>query len=144
MRGIGTTSLNSTMGNSISLDVVGRALTQGTAYWIGMFDVEQIEVLKGPQSLFFGMYNTACVISLGSADPNDSFQASARIGYEAEAEEYQSDLIVSGPVSDTLKLRVAARHSDQQGFFRNEAVAIPGYGGKTPEYDNYAPTTNWV
>ena len=30
------------------------ALSQGLAYLSGMFDVGQIEVLKGPQSLFYG------------------------------------------------------------------------------------------
>ncbi len=144
MRGIGTTSLNPTMDNSISLNVDGLTLSQGTAYWIGMFDVEQIEVLKGPQALFYGKNNTAGIISLRSADPTDRFEAIARVGYEYEAEEKQADLILSGPVSDTLKLRLAVRHSDQEGFFKNEAVAIPGLGGRTPDFDNYAPTRNWV
>lgn len=139
LRGIGTTAINPTMDNSVSLNIDGLSLSQGAAYGLGMFDVEQIEVLKGPQSLFFGKNNTAGVISLRSADPGDDTEIIARLGYEDEAEEKVGEFILSGPVSQSLKLRLAARHSDQEGYFRNEAVATPGLGGRTPEFRNYAP-----
>lgn len=140
LRGIGTTAINPTMDNSVSLNIDGLSLSQGAAYGLGMFDVAQIEVLKGPQSLFFGKNNTAGVISLRSADPTDEVEVIGRVGYEVEAEEKTGEVIFSGPVSDSLKLRLAARVSDQEGYFRNEAVAVPGLGGRTPEFRNYAPT----
>jgi iron complex outermembrane receptor protein len=87
LRGIGTTALNATMDQSVSLNVDGLTLTQGVAYGIGMFDVAQVEVLKGPQSLFFGKNNTAGVISLTSTDPTDEFEMIGRAGYESEASE---------------------------------------------------------
>lgn len=139
LRGIGTTAINPTMDNSVSLNIDGLSLSQGAAYGLGMFDVGQIEVLKGPQSLFFGKNNTAGVISLRSADPTDEVERIVRIGYEYEAEEKTGELILSGPVNDMLKLRLAARISDQEGYFRNEAVAVPGLGGRTPTFRNYSP-----
>lgn len=140
LRGIGTTAINPTMDNSVSLNIDGLSLSQGAAYGLGMFDVAQVEVLKGPQSLFFGKNNTAGVISLRSADPTDEVEVIGRVGYEHEAEEKVGELVLSGPVTDTLKLRLAARFSDQEGYFRNEAVAVPGLGGRTPDYRNYSPT----
>ena len=119
-------------------------MTQGVAYGIGMFDVAQVEVLKGPQSLFYGKNNTAGVISLTSVDPTDQEEFIVRAGYEAEAEEKQIDVIISGPASDSFKVRLATRFSDQEGFFTNNAVATPGLGGRTPSYTNYAPTQNWM
>lgn len=144
LRGVGTTTLNATMDQSVSLNVDGLALTQGWAYGAAMFDVGQIEVLKGPQSLFFGKNNTGGVISLRSADPTDEVEVIARAGYEVEAEEKQFDVILSGPVSDSLKLRLATRFSDQEGFFRNEAEAIPGLGNITPTYRNMAPSEDLI
>jgi iron complex outermembrane recepter protein len=140
IRGIGATSVNPTMDQSVSLNIDGMSLSQGIAYGVGMFDVAQVEVLKGPQALFFGKNNTAGVISLRSADPTDRREGIVRIGYEGEASQKQADLIISGPVSDTLKLRLAARYSDQDGYFTNTAVATPGLGGRTPEFRNFAPT----
>jgi iron complex outermembrane receptor protein len=139
LRGIGTTALNATMDQSVSLNIDGMGLNQGNAYGVGMFDVAQVEVLKGPQALFFGKNNTAGVISLRSADPTDKFELIARAGYEDEAEEKEIDFILSGPVTDTLKLRLAARYSEQEGYFRNEAQGLPQLGGLTPAFKNYAP-----
>lgn len=139
LRGIGTTALNATMDQSVSLNIDGLPLNQGNAYNVGMFDVGQIEVLKGPQSLFFGKNNTAGVIALRSADPTDELEVITRVGYEDEAQEKEADLILSGPVSDTLKLRLATRYSEQEGFFTNQAQGVPAIGGLTPTFDNYAP-----
>ncbi len=144
IHGIGTTGANSTMDQSVSLNIDGLQLTQGNAYSVGMFDVAQVEILKGPQSLFFGKNNTAGVISLRSADPTDEFEMIARLGYEGEAEEKEAEFILSGPVSDTLRLRLAGRYSDQEGYFVNEAEAIPGLGGRTPEFRNMAPVEEWM
>jgi iron complex outermembrane receptor protein len=63
LRGIGTSVLNATMDQSVSLNIDGLTLTTGTAYGLGMFDVARAEVFKGPQSLFYGKNNTAGVIS---------------------------------------------------------------------------------
>jgi outer membrane receptor protein involved in Fe transport len=139
LRGIGTTALNATMDQSVSLNIDGLPLNQGNAYNVGMFDVGQVEVLKGPQSLFFGKNNTAGVIALRSADPTDEFEVITRVGYEDEAEEKEADLILSGPVSDSLKLRLATRYSEQDGYFINRAQGVPAVGGLTPTFDNYAP-----
>lgn len=144
MRGIGTTANNATVDNSIALNVDGLQLTQGLAYSIGMFDVAQVEVLKGPQALFYGKNSPAGVISLRSVDPTDSFESSARVGYEYEAKEKVGELIVSGPVAPSLKLRLATHYSDQDGFFRNDAVVIPGLASINPKDRRVTPTKDLI
>ena len=52
-----------------------------------MFDLKQVQVLQGPQALFFGKNSPAGVISLTSADPTDRFEAYVTPGYEFEAEQ---------------------------------------------------------
>ncbi|CAN7634578.1 TonB-dependent receptor [Phenylobacterium sp. LjRoot219] len=140
MRGIGTTANNATVDNSISLNIDGLQLSQGLAYGLGMFDVGQVEVLKGPQALFFGKNSPAGVISLRSADPSDLAEVIGRLGYEFEARERVGELILSGPVSDSLKLRFAVRFSDQDGFFRNTVQALPGTGSVNPTNRRVTPT----
>jgi iron complex outermembrane receptor protein len=144
LRGVGTMALNATMDQSVLLDVDGVPMSQSLAYATAMFDVGQVEVFKGPQALFFGKNSTAGVISLRSADPTDKVERIASAGYENNAEEKQFDLIFSGPVTDTLKLRLATRYDDGEGFFRNVAVATPGLGGVTPTYDNLAPNRDVI
>ncbi|WP_129774596.1 TonB-dependent receptor [Peristeroidobacter soli] len=144
IRGIGTTANNATVDNSISLNVDGLQLTQGLAYGIGMFDVAQVEVMKGPQALFYGKNSPAGVISLRSVDPTDTFESSARVGYEYEAEEKIAEAMISGPVSDSVKLRLAARYSDQAGYFRNDAEVIPGLASINPTDRRVTPTEDVI
>lgn len=144
LRGIGPTSQTATVDQSVSLNIDGLALTQGYAFTAGMFDVGQVEVLKGPQALFYGKNSTAGVISLRSADPTDEFEVMARGGFEFEAEEKTAELIVSGPVSESLKLRLAARFSDMEGYFRNNGEPLPGTGNLPPRHKKFAPRENLI
>jgi iron complex outermembrane receptor protein len=57
----------------------------------------------------------------------------SRYGYEAEAREHHVEMIVSGPVTPTLGVRLAGMYSNQEGFYYNKATAAPGFGGKTPK-----------
>ncbi len=92
-------------------------------------------MLKGPQALFFGKESPGGVISLNTADPTDQFEMSVRAGYEFESVQPRAEFIVSGPVTDTLKLRLATMYDQEQGYFHNDAIAEPGTGAAPPGYD---------
>ena len=135
LRGIGTSSLDAGIDQSVSLNIDGLSLTQGLAYAAGVFDLAQAEVLKGPQALFFGKNSPAGVISLRSNDPGDSLEVIARLGYEAEAREKRGELILSGPLSDTFGMRLAGTASFTDGFFRNRAQNLTpaALGARAPQ-----------
>ena len=147
LRGIGTSTLDPTIDQSVALNLDGLELTQGLAYQSGMFDVGQVEVLKGPQALFYGKSSTGGVIVLNSANPTDTWEIIGQAGYEAEASEKNGELIISGPVTDTLEVRLAVSASTMDGFFKNVAV-VPAadsiYGGLTPRFRNFAPETDYL
>ncbi|MFC7049880.1 TonB-dependent receptor [Emcibacter nanhaiensis] len=143
LRGVGTSVLNGSIDQSISLNIDGMQMTQGLAYSIGSFDMAQLEVLKGPQALFYGKASPGGVISIRTADPSDEFELIGRAGYEIEAEEKLFELVVSGPVSDTLGVRLAGKFSDSNGFFKNEGVA-GGLGAADPKYDTVPQNKTWM
>ncbi|WP_098105548.1 TonB-dependent receptor [Novosphingobium sp. PC22D] len=132
IRGVGTSALDPGVDSSVALNIDGMAFAQGLVFASGMFDVGQVEVLKGPQSLFYGKSSPAGVISIRTADPTDEFELIARAGYEFEADEQRYEAIVSGPVADTLRLRLAGTYGKQKGFFTDRAQAIPALGSKDP------------
>jgi iron complex outermembrane receptor protein len=138
IRGIGTSSSDPGVDQSVSLNVDGLQLGSGLAYGSGMFDVGQIEVLKGPQALFFGKSSPGGVISVRTADPTDQTELIGRAGFEYEAREARAELIASGPVGETVKARLAGQYSASRGFFRNEPIVAPGLGGKAPA-NGHAP-----
>src|SRR5262249_36191994 len=87
IRGIGTTTSDPAIEQTIPLNIDGVQMSQGLSFQAGMFDVGQVEVLKGPQSLFYGKGAPGGVISLRTADPTNKFEVIARVGYEFEAHE---------------------------------------------------------
>lgn len=137
LRGVGAGVVNPAIEQSISLNIDGVQMTTGNAYKVGMFDLAQVEVLKGPQSLFFGKNSPGGVVSLRTADPGNEVELIGRVSYEFEANEKRVELIASGPVTDTLGLRLAGYYVDADGYFRNEAIAIPGLGGLPPKHKRF-------
>src|SRR5262249_53569969 len=93
IRGVGTTATDPGIDQSIALNIDGLQLSQGSAYSVGVFDMAQIEVLKGPQSLFYGKNSPGGVITIRTADPGDQLEVIGRAGYEFEGREWRADAI---------------------------------------------------
>jgi iron complex outermembrane recepter protein len=140
IRGIGTSSANPGIDQSVSLNLDGLQITQGSAYSVGVFDMAQVEILKGPQALFFGKNSPGGVVAIRTADPGDKLEAMGRIGYETVANEWRGEAVLSGPVTDTLGLRLAGRYSDFGGYFHNTATPIAGTGAVAPD-PNFGKST---
>ncbi len=134
LRGVGSNSLDQGVDQSVSLSIDGLQLTHGLAFRAASFDLAQVEVLKGPQALYFGKNSTAGVISFRSADPGDRLEIKANASYEFEAREKRGELIFSTPLGSTAGFRLAGLYSNSEGIFTNTATPQPGFGGKTPFY----------
>ncbi|HEX8058272.1 MAG TPA: TonB-dependent receptor [Novosphingobium sp.] len=123
LRGIGSSSTSIGIEQSVAVVVDGAYYGQGRIIQEGFFDLKRVEVLKGPQALFFGKNATAGVISLTTNDPGDKPEFIARAGYEFRSRQYQGEIIASGPLSDTVGVRLAVRGSKMDGgYFRNVSV----------------------
>lgn len=144
IRGVGTSSFDPGVDQSVSLNIDGLSLGQGLAFGSAMFDVGQVEVLKGPQALFYGKSSPGGVISLRTADPTDKFELIASAAYEIEAREARGELVVSGPLSPTVKARLAAMYSKGEGYFINNAVPVAGTGAVAPTNSRNPQPKNFV
>ena len=133
IRGYGTSASDPGVDQSVSLNVDGFTFSQGQSFKSALFDLAIIEVLKGPQSLFFGKSSPGGVIAIRTADPGDELEVIARAGYEFEAREKRGELIVSTPVGESFGVRLAAQVWDKEGFFYNKAEAAPNSGAQDPE-----------
>jgi iron complex outermembrane receptor protein len=140
IRGIGTSTLDAGVDQSVSLNIDGLSMTQGLAYAAGLFDLAQAEVLKGPQALFFGKNSPGGVVSLRTADPGNKAEAIVRLGYETEAIQRHGELILSAPVTGTFGVRLAGSFNDSGGFFYNRALAAPETGAEDPAPNRISAT----
>lgn len=129
LRGIGAGLANPSTEQAVTLNLDGIPISYGNAVRLGQFDLQRVEVLKGPQSLFYGKNSPGGIISLISADLGTSFEARLRTGYEFAANQRFGEGIVSGPLSDNVGARFVAYYSKEDGYFRNLGVPV---AGRTP------------
>lgn len=84
-------------------------------------DIERVEVLKGPQGALIGKNTSAGALNITTAKPTDEFEAWVSTTYEFEADEgYTVEGAVSGPLTDSLKARLAVRVDDRDGWVHND------------------------
>jgi outer membrane receptor protein involved in Fe transport len=124
IRGIGSSPSDSGIDSSVAVDIDGVQLSRGRIITESYFDLRQVEVLEGPQALFFGKNSPAGVISIHSADPTSSLAGYVHAGYEFEAREKFAELAISGPITSTLQGRIALRASDRDGWMKNDATSV--------------------
>ncbi len=86
------------------------AMAQGVS-----FDLERVEALKGPQGTLFGQNSTGGAINFIAAKPTDTFSSGLDFTY---GRFNQVDLqgFVSGPLSNTVRARLAVRHEGRDGW----------------------------
>lgn len=124
MRGIGSTSTSSGIEQSVALIVDGVYYGSGRMLNEGMLDMRQIEILEGPQALFFGKNATGGVLSFTSNLPSDEFEAMVRVGYETTSADRTLEGVISGPVTESLGLRLAFRGTNmEEGYIENAGTA---------------------
>jgi outer membrane receptor protein involved in Fe transport len=124
LRGIGSTFTSIGIEQSVAVNLDGVYFGQGRIINEGFFDMRQVEILRGPQALFFGKNATAGVISFRSADPGNHVEILARAGHEFNGKVANFEGVVSGPVTDTIGLRLAVRSADMSGgYIQNVAPA---------------------
>lgn len=112
IRGIGTGSGNPAFDQAVAINVDGMGINSAQMMNAGMFDLKQIEVLKGPQALFYGKNSPGGVVAIHTNDPGDEFELELTGMYEDQGQETTVRGIISGPITDTLGARIAFNRSD--------------------------------
>jgi len=90
----------------------------GAATIATMMDVEQVEVLRGPQGTRYGANALAGLINVKTHDPEDQLAASLKLG----AADYNTQTIaamITGPVTDTVSARLAVGSHRSDGYYEN-------------------------
>lgn len=129
LRGIGSSSLSAGFDQSVSFSIDGLPMSRGREILFSQYDIAQVEVLKGPQALFFGRNTTGGLINITTKNPTSDFEAGIKGAYGFEGKEWYGEGYVSGPIGDTLRGRIAFRANDSQGVFINTAPATSIDGG---------------
>ncbi|PIE73376.1 MAG: TonB-dependent receptor [Deltaproteobacteria bacterium] len=115
-RGIGAVNNEPAMG--FYVDDVGYM--DPRAFDFNLFDIERIEVLRGPQGTLYGRNALAGVINIVTKKPDNRFHGSAEYGY-GKYNMHQGGLHIQAPlVDDKLFLGLAGNYASREGFSENE------------------------
>jgi outer membrane receptor protein involved in Fe transport len=139
IRSIGSGASNQGFEQSVGLFVDGVYAGRERIFQVPFLDIERVEILKGPQSVILGKNTTGGAVNITTVKPTDHFESSIS-GYYGADEEYEATAIISGPLSDTLAMRVAGRASGMSGYISNTLT-----GGDEPKVDDVAVrgTVRW-
>ena len=149
IRGIGSTSTSIGIEQSVAVILDGVYYPQGRVINEGMFDARQVAIMKGPQALYFGKNATAGVLSMESNNPGDELEIEGKVGYETEQEQTAIEAIISGPITDTLGMRLAIRATDMDDGYMSNNVGDTTYTtldaatGEVNVHDNPPPSDGY-
>lgn len=118
IRGVGS-GFNAGFEQSVATFIDGVYVSRSQATRAGFLDVDRIEVLKGPQSTYFGANAIAGALSVVTRKPTDTLEGYASALYSPSDGEYDAQAAVGGPLGDSFSGRAALRFSGMNGYIHN-------------------------
>ena len=103
---------------SVAVQVDGVLQTNPAEFNQELYDIQQIEVLKGPQGALYGRNAIGGAIIITTLDPADEFEATVKAGYGNE-NSIRGQLGVSGPLGDSAGYRATVNYYETDGFLHN-------------------------
>lgn len=118
IRGIGSGSENPAFEQSVATFVDDSYIGRGKMLSSTFLDIDRIEVLKGPQTTYFGNNAIAGALNIITKAPDFEFGGRARLLYGSYGT-FAAEAAVNIPVSDRFAVRVAGIANGQNGWVRN-------------------------
>jgi outer membrane receptor protein involved in Fe transport len=121
IRGIGSATSNRAFEQSVGLYVDGVYTGRSQQFQAPFLDMQQIEIVRGPQGVLFGKNSSAGAVSITSNKPDQEFYSSVRGVYEFEYGGWDLEGVLNGGVTDTLSARLAVKKQVDAAYMDNSA-----------------------
>ncbi|WP_417316680.1 TonB-dependent receptor [Emcibacter sp.] len=144
------TMAESGIGTNVFMRGIGSGNNQGFEQSVGVYvdgihhgraqqtrqpflDLARVEVLRGPQSILFGKNSVAGALNMTTAKPTEEFEGYVSGAYEFVDVAKEVTAVLSGPLSDTMRARIAGRYHDKDGYIDNLTL-----DRKEPQQEDWA------
>ena len=124
IRGVGMTSIDLGADGAVAFLQNGAQIARPAEQLTGFYDLEQVEVLRGPQGTTYGRGATAGVVNLVTKKPTDKLEGYADLTYG----NYSSKIVegaIGGPLSDRVSVRLAGKWEKHDGYGTNLFTGNP-------------------
>ena len=118
IRGFGNGNGNDGIESSVGVFIDGVYRSRSAAALDDLPEIERVEVLRGPQSTLFGKNVSAGAISIVTKKPSFEAGGKAEITY-GNLDQMQARATVTGPLTDTIAVRLSGSVNVRDGYFRN-------------------------
>jgi iron complex outermembrane recepter protein len=118
IRGIGVTTSIRTVDPAVNVYVDGVVMGFQAGTILDTFDMESIEVLRGPQGILFGRNTTGGAVALRTRRPTGEFGARAQLTL-GDYERFDVAASIEGALTDKIAAKVAVISRNQDGFFKD-------------------------
>jgi iron complex outermembrane receptor protein len=141
IRGLGTADVEKTVSPQVGVVVDGIFQANNTGQLVDMFDVDQVEVNRGPQGVLYGKNTTGGTIVVRRTQPQFN-----EFGYKASMEmgDYNDQLYkgrVNIPlIDDKLALKISGASNSRDGFYQN---ATRQTDDGQVDYKTYSAALKW-
>jgi len=131
VRGVGTTSNDEAQDTSVVVNIDGEYINRLHVLSSAMFDMERVEVLRGPQGTLYGRNSTGGAINFITRKPGDDFGVNGSVSYG----NYDAIRVDGGtdiPLGDVAGFRLAGFYETRNGYVKHD----PAWGfGPFPAFD---------
>lgn len=120
IRGVGVNSSIASVDPAVGVFVDGMYLGLNAGSLTDLFDLEAIEVVRGPQGTLYGRNVTGGAVLVRTRAPSDVFEARGRVAVETGTNVI-AEAVVSGPIAPgVLSGRLAVYRGDDEGWLEND------------------------
>ncbi|PPQ30770.1 hypothetical protein CCR94_11750 [Rhodoblastus sphagnicola] len=139
IRGVGTVTTSPGAEPSVSTVVDGVVLARPGQATLDLFDVDRIEVLKGPQGTLFGKNSSAGVVNVTTAQPTPEFHAYGDVSYytgkEVRLKTGVSGAIVPGVVNGLLSVVATSYDGNVTNLYNDDKVNGSTHDGARAKFE---------
>lgn len=118
IRGIGETLVAASSDQGVGIHINDVPLNSPRLFETEYFDVERIEILRGPQGTLFGRNSTGGAVNMITKRPGEEFEVLGEFEY-GNYDSIRADTAINIPINDVVAIRLAALYVERDGYTTN-------------------------
>ncbi|MET0986308.1 MAG: TonB-dependent receptor [Steroidobacteraceae bacterium] len=118
VRGIGSDIIATGSQPSVAVYVDGVYQAERVQTFVDLADVEQVELLKGPQGTLYGRNATGGAINITTRAPTNELRSDAHVGV-GNLDQRDGSLFIAGPLNERVRASFSGHTRERDGYYRN-------------------------